>query len=173
MEKDEKCGCCDDSNEEGKEEQEFKEEYGALAVKYGLPGFDEMNDEFDIGKLDCNPDSLLRDVRKSIVNRFASMLNFVELLLNPTNGSMFHMYLVRGINGGDKEVLDKLFEELGELEIEAIALDINYDEKNEAEYIKKSFEAWKGMKDDFDKIVKKLKESWKKRDIKRERGYFG
>lgn len=152
---------------------EVKEAYDKFVEKYGLPSFEELNFAFDISKAECDGETVLRDVRKLVVAKFASWLNFIELLLNPSNGSMFHLFLVKGINGSEKDILNRLFEEIGEIEIEAISLEVVYDEKKEAEFIKKSFERWEKMKLDLDSIVSSLKVGWKKVAGKKEKSYFG
>ena len=151
----------------------IKKTYKELEKKYNLPNFKELDEDFDISKVDCTIETLLRDIRKTMFGKFASVLNFIELLLNPSNGSMFHMYMVKGITLEEKNILNKLFEKLGYIEIESFSLDINYDEKNEALFIKKSFREWQEMKPEVDKTIKSLKENWKKVSDKKEKSYFG
>jgi hypothetical protein len=155
------------------EYDEIKEKYEKLVGKYNLPSFEELNFNFDISKSECDCETILRDVRKIMVSRFASWLNFIELLLNPSNGSMFHLFLVKGINGSEKQILDKLFEQIGEIEIEAFALEINYSEKNEADFIRDNFKKWIDMKEDLEIVVGSLKKNWKKVTGKKEKSYYG
>ena len=122
--------------------KELKKKYGLLKNKYPLPSFKELDEEFDILKADSDSETLLREIRKVMILKFSAILNFVELLLNPTSGSMFYMFLVRGINGIDKKIMDELFEKLGEIELASFRLDINYSEKNEADFIKSEFASW-------------------------------
>ena len=164
----EKCEYC------GEDLEEFKEEYAKLAKKYSLPNFKDLNEKFDIGKIDCcNSETLLREVRKSMISKFGSLLQFVELLLNPSNGSMFHMFLVKGVNGTEKEKLNKLFETLGAIQIKSFSLDIEYNEKREAEFIKSSFKDWEEIKPDLKAIVTSLKENWRKTTDSKKKSYFG
>ncbi len=151
----------------------LKSSYKKLSDKYNLPSYKEMDEDFDINKIDSTEDTLVRDIRELMFSKFASVLNFVELLLNPTNGSMFHMYLVKGINTEEKNSLNNLFESLGSIEIESFSLDINYSEKNEATYIKESFEKWQKMKPELDKIISSIKLNWKKVSSKKEKSYYG
>src|SRR3990167_621299 len=150
----------------------IREEYEKLAKKYSLPSFKELDEDFEISKAEFSGTTILRDMRKLIIAKFASMMNFAELLLNPSNGSMFHMFLTRGISSEDKEILSKIFGEIGEIEIDSFALELNYGEKNEAEFIKKSFSQWQEMKPEFEQIFNSLKINWKKSSIKKEKSYF-
>lgn len=166
--------------EKKKKEQEsensieiLKNSYKKLSDKYNLPSYKELDEDFDINKVDSVEDTLLRDIRKIMFGKFASVLNFIELLLNPSNGSMFHMYMVKGINSDEKNILNKLFESLGAIEIESFSLDIDYSEKNEAIFIKESFEKWQLMKPELNKIINSIKQEWKKSSSKKEKSYFG
>ena len=162
-----KCEYC------GEALEAIKEEYEKLQAQYDLPSFKEINEDFDISKVDCNTGTILRDVRKMMVLKFSSILQFVELLLNPSSGSMFHMFLVKGINGDNKDILNSLFEGLGTIEINSFELDINYSEKDEADFIKRNFHAWNSMKPKINTINKSLKDNWKKTTQKKDKSYFG
>lgn len=164
----EKCEYC------GEDLESFKEAYEKLSKKYSLPCFKDLNEDFDIGKIDCcNSETLLREIRKAMISKFASLLQLTELLLNPSNGSMFHMFLVKGINNSEKEKLNKLFETLGSIQIESFSLDLTYNEKKEAEFINFSFSEWKNMNPDLKIIISSLKENWRKTTSKKSKSYFG
>ena len=167
MVKKDSCDHCENSNED------MKKDYDKFRKMYNLPEFKSLNEDFDIGKIEYHNGTLLRDVRKMMVSKLASLLQFIELLLNPSNGSMFYMFAVRSIGESEKEMLNKLFESLGEIELESFYLDINYKERAEAEFIKKHFTSWQSMKKDLDKIIKCLNDGWRKSASKKERGYFG
>ncbi len=148
-------------------------EYEKLKNKYKLPDFKELNEDFDVKKVEFNSETFLRDIRKAMVLKFTSTLQFIELLLNPTNGSMFHLFLVKGINGTEKEILDKLFESLGIIEIDSFSLDVDYDEKKEAEFINSSLSLWNEMKPKLNSIISSLKQNWRKTTGRKEKSYFG
>jgi len=163
-----KCDHC------GEEVDTIKEEYQKHLEKYSLPEFATVNEEFDISKIDCcSSETFLRDVRKTIVTKLASILQLTEILLNPTGGSMFHMYLVKGINIDEKEKLDEIFQILGLLEIDSFKLDINYSEIGEAEFINKAFGKWIKMKPSLESIIDSLKANWNKTATKKIKTYFG
>ena len=164
----EDCGdCCIN------ELDQIKGIYLKLQKKYSLPSFEQLNEEFDIGKSDFNQDTILRDVRKSMVNKFFAILSFTELLLNPTGGSMFYMFLVKGVNSKEKEILNKLFEELGDIEIDSFGLDINYNEKEEAKFIIEKSKEWQEIKKELAQVLDSLKKNWGSRATKKEKTYFG
>jgi hypothetical protein len=164
--------CCD-IEVYAEEIEVIKKEYEKLSKKYDLPDFDKLNEEFDICRCDINIKTPIRDVRKAMALKFSSLLSFVELLLNPSNGSMFYMFLVRGIEIKEKETLEKLFSELGKMSIDSFALDIEYSEQKEAQYIKENFKQWQVLKKDALSIADALKKGWGKAVGKKDKSYFG
>mgnify|MGYP001601359019 CR=1 FL=1 len=152
---------------------QIKEKYLELQKKYQLPVFEQLNEEFDTGKTEFNQDTILRDVRKSMVNKFFAILSFTELLLNPSNGSMFYMFLVKGVNSKEKEILNGLFDKLGDIEIDSFGLDINYSEKAEAKFISEKYKAWQEIKKELVQVLDSLKKNWGSRATKKEKTYFG
>ncbi|MBI2628981.1 hypothetical protein HYW74_02770 [Candidatus Pacearchaeota archaeon] len=152
---------------------QIKEKYLELQKKYSLPNFEQLNEEFDIGKSEFNHDTILRDVRKSMVNKFFAILSFTELLLNPSTGSMFYMFLVKGINSKEKEILNGLFDRLGDIEIDSFELDVTYNEKAEAKFISEKYKVWQEIKKELTQVLDSLKKNWGSRGIKKEKTYFG
>ena len=62
---------------------------------------------------------------------------------------------------------------LGKLEIENIALDTSYNEKNDTEFIKKFIKEWKEIKEKFELIMLAIRQSWEKKSVSKEKGYLG
>ncbi|MAH06948.1 hypothetical protein CMI38_01710 [Candidatus Pacearchaeota archaeon] len=87
---------------------------------------------------------------------------------------MFFFNLVKKIDSNDKETLSKLYETLGNLETKAIPLDIDYNEKQEAEYIINSQQTFNNeIKPQLLEISKKLMNG-KSNNVKQNNGsYFG
>lgn len=162
----------DEKNE--KNENKLKEEYEKLRKKYNrLPEFKKFDEEFDISKTECGENTFSRDIRKVMVIKFFAVLNFVEMLLNPSNGTMFQMFLVKGINSNEKDTLNSLFDKLGVIEIESFALDINYNEEKEVEFIINNFKQWNDMKSELNMVIESLKNNWRKTNTSKGKSYFG
>lgn len=154
--------------------EEMKKDYEKLRSKYALPSFKELNEEFDIEKAaEHETECLIREIRKLVMEKVITYLRFIEMLLNPSNAPMFFFALVKGLTASDKRILEKLYDKLGSFEIEIIELDCNYDEKDEAEFIKKILGEWQEIKEDMLKLVEVLKHNWSQKSKKDERGYFG
>lgn len=118
----------------------LKEEYEKLRKKYGLPEFYELNKHFDIEETEIETDFLLRKLRRTIAERIAGYSRFADIILNPSNAPMFFFKLIKKLDNKDKEALTEIYEVLGNIEVEILALDLDYSEEKEAEFIKKVFE---------------------------------
>jgi len=154
--------------------EDMKKDYEKLQKKYSLPSFKEFNEEFDIEKAaEHETDCLIREIRKAIMDKEIAYLRFVEMLLNPSNAPLFFFALVKGLTSADKRLLEKLYEKLGSFELDVIELDCDYNEKAEAEFIKKIFREWAEIKKDMLSLSEILRKNWTQKSIKDEKGYFG
>lgn len=155
--------------------EKLKIEYSKLKEKYDLPEFHELNKLFDIEEIDVETDFLLRKVRRTISDRVAGYLKFIEIILNPMSSPIFFLKLINKLDNDDKKVLSDINEILGKSEVELITFDLNYDEKKEAEFVKKMFCFFnQEIKTKLSKIVEKLGNG---HDVQKKeennRSYFG
>jgi hypothetical protein len=132
--------------------KELKKEYLKFKPKYKLPDFSDLNMLFDIEEIDFETDFLLRRIRRTISDRISTYIRFVEIIINPSNAPIFFFKLVKKLDIHDKELLTEVYEKLSHFEVEVIALDLEYSEKKEAEFIKKAHVLFN------DEISKKLLE---------------
>jgi len=115
--------------------EQLKEQYTKFKEQYQLPEFTELNKQFDIEEIDIETEFLLRKIRRTIAEKIAGYLRFIEIILNPQNTPLFLFKLIKKLESQDKEDLNKLYEKLGAFEIELVSLDLDYDEKKEADFI--------------------------------------
>jgi hypothetical protein len=163
-----------DQNKEFNNLEALRIEYEKLIGKYDLPSFSELNEMFDIEEIDLETEFLLRRVRRVVAEKVTNYLRFIEIILNPSNSPLFFFNFIKKLNNKDKEVLSKLYEELGKVEVEIIALDLEYSEKNEAEFIKRLYNVFKNkLRVELLAIIRKLSEenNDKKKEING--SYFG
>ena len=118
---------------------ELKEQYEVLRKKYGLPSFSELNVLFEIEEIDINTEFLLRKIRRAVYEKLMNYTRFIEVILNPTNASLFFFKLIKRLDSDDLEELSQIYDSLGKFEIEIVKLDLDYDEKDEAEFVQKAF----------------------------------
>ena len=87
----------------------------------------------------------------------AAYSRFIEIILNPSNAPMFFFKLIKKLDSKDKEVLAGLYEELGSIEVDTISLDLDYSEKNEADFIIRMYKVFnENIRIKFLEIVDKL-----------------
>ncbi len=154
--------------------EKLKKQYAVLQKKYKLPGFSELNVDFEIEKLqDKETEHLLRGVRRTMIEKIANVVRFLEVLINPseTPTPMFVFAMMKNISSETKKAILNLYKELSSIEVSALALDISHDEKEEAQFINEVFKLWSSHKPELKEITKKLSIMGKKE--RSERGYLG
>lgn len=152
----------------------LKKQYEKLKIKYSLPSFEALNKDFEIEKLqEKETETLTREIRRAITEKSLSYLKFTEMFMNPSNAPMFFLVLVKSLEAEDKKLLEELYMELGKFEIKSIALDNEYDEKKDIEFIKNFYREWQTIKQKFGKIMKAVEDAWEKKQEKRDKGYLG
>ncbi|MFC1686228.1 hypothetical protein ACFLZZ_04395 [Nanoarchaeota archaeon] len=153
----------------------LKKNYAILQKKYKLPSFSELNEDFEIEKLqDRETDYLLKGVRRAMIEKIANVVRFLELLLNPseTPTPMFILAMLKNINTETRKNVEVLYKELSSVELSSLALDVSYDENVEAEFVRNINTAWKKQKLVIKEVTKRLSMSWKKENLS-DRGYLG
>ena len=120
-------------------QNELIKKYNELKEKYKLPEFSKINETFDIEEIDPETELLLKKIRIGIIEKISNYSRFIEIILNPSNAPIFFFKILKKLDTTDKESLSKIYEILGDYELKNLALDIDYKEKNEAEFIKESF----------------------------------
>ena len=96
----------------------------------------------------------------------------LEIILNPSNAPIFFFKLIKRLDSKEKERLTEIYERLGNLEVEIIKLDLSYNEKNEADFIKKVFLIITEIRKDLLDIVTQMINGSEKTGSE-ERSYFG
>jgi hypothetical protein len=161
------------TNREGYSRDELKQDYEKLREKHNLPSFQEMNEDFEIEKLDYKTEFLLREIRRAIMEKCSAYVRFIEGFLNPANCPIFVMALIKGINISEKKDFEQIYLKLAKYEIESVLLDNIYNEKNEAEFVLRVLDDWKETKVKFDEIMKGMLDGLEVKGEKGEKGYLG
>ena len=153
---------------------ELKKEYEKYKKKYKLPEFFDLNQEFEIEKIqERETDFLLREIRRAISDKIAAFLRFFELFLNPQAAPVFILAVIKTLNNKDKAIIEKIYNTLVNFELTSITLDMDYNEKEEADFINHMFKKWQDLKKElkeFSKIIDRIKIKEKER---KRRSYFG
>ena len=152
----------------------LKKEYGKLQKKYGLPTFEELNNDFQIEKASENEtDFVLREIRKLIAERLFNYLRFIESLLNPVNVPMFVYSIIKTFNVQEKDKLTEIYKKLAKKEVELIELDIVSTEEKEVKFIKESYNLWQEIKKDVLNVIDAIKKNWDTKVEVDKKDYFG
>ena len=152
--------------------KDLRNNYEKLSGKYKMPSFKEINESFEIDKIDKESDTLLRVIRKVMMEKIVNSLGFLEMLLNPMNIPRMYMPFIKAMNTEDKKVMERIYTDFSELSLSSLQCEVDYSEKGEAELIKSIFKKWHELKPEFRKIFGKIKNPGSE-DFRRERTYFG
>ena len=155
--------------------KDLKKEYSVLQKKYKLPSFEQLNLNFDVERaVEHETDFLLRRIRRIIGDRITAYSRFAEVILNPNNAPIFFFKLIKKLETKDREILNEVYEALGKLEFEVLNLDLDYDEKKESDFIKKTFELFSNdIRQKLLGIIKKLSNEDNGDKKESSRSYFG
>ncbi len=152
---------------------EFKKKYGVFAKKHKMPSFKELNEDFEIDKIDKESDCFLRVIRKVMMEKIVNSLNFLELLVNPVNApGIYHPY-IKSMGLEDRKLIEEIHKVLGELSLWSLNLEIEYNEKKEAELISEAFKRWGEVRPKFRVIMQNMRKPNGLGEVRRDRGYFG
>lgn len=161
------------AKEESKLEK-LKENYKVIEKRYDLPSFEKLNEDFQIEKAaEMETDILIREVRKFMADKLAGYMRFVETLINPVNAPMFVFSIIKSLGPEEKKKATEIYKKLAKNEIKLIEIDTDFSEKTEAEFIRNSYELWKGIKRDILYITERINKNWDNKFEVGTRGYFG
>jgi len=159
---------------EGFDLTKLKEKYRTLQIKYNLPSFEKLNEDFQIEKAtESETDFILKEVRKSVTDKFFNYLRFIESILTPTNAPMFVFAITKTLGVKEREKMIELYKKIAKVDIDLIELDIEYSEEKEANSIKKYYEMWQDIKKELLEIVGVIKKNWDTKVEDNGKGYFG
>ncbi len=154
--------------------EKLKENYKKIQQIHNLPDFDKLNSDFAIEKIaETETDFLIREVVKTMAEKFSNYLRFVELLLNPVNSPMFIFSLIKTMGETEKKKLSEIYKELVRIELNLIELDVDFSEKKEVDFINDSYKIWINLKKDFLSIIEKIKSNWDNKNENNNKAYFG
>lgn len=156
--------------------EDLKKDYVKYQKKYKLPSFQQLNEDFSIERIvEVETDYLLREIRKTISDKLFNYLRFVEGILNPVNAPMFVFSIIKALTENEKQIFSEMYKKLAKMEIQLFEIDISYDEKKEADFIKQSYKLWQEIKKDASDVTAVIRKNWEnKSDIGfNGKGYFG
>lgn len=152
---------------------DFEEFYEKVRLKYSLPSFKEISEDFNIEKIDDKePDFLIRDIRRAINEKLSAYMHFFESMINPASSSIFLFSMLRGVSDSDKSKMKEIYEQIARIQIDFMKLDLVYDEKKEADFVKRVFLIWQKMKFDILALVDNFGVNFDKDLVSKNDSYF-
>jgi hypothetical protein len=150
---------------------ELEKQYNALAKKHKLPGFKELNEDFEIEKIKRRSGILIKTIRKVMMEKIINSMSFLEMLLNPIVAPRVYLIYIKSMTSEDKTEIDRIYGVLSEIVLDSLELEIEYSEKREAEMINGICKKWNSVKPGFIKVIKDLKKPAS--SVIKEKSYFG
>jgi hypothetical protein len=156
--------------------ERLKKQYEEFRRRYKLPPFSQLNEDFEIEKLqEAETEFLLRGIRRTMMEKIVAIMRFFELILNPVAAEapapMFVFALLKEIKPEIRKLAEQIYKEFAVYEVLSVNLDIEYNEKEEAKFIADIAARWQQLKTDLKRITKSLSATWEVKE--KERGYFG
>jgi hypothetical protein len=152
----------------------IKENYSKLSKSYPLPDFEKLREDFDIDKtLECEDSFLLRDIRRTMIEKISGYLHLFEGLINPANSPMFVFSFMKNISTKDKAEIKTIYKELAKIQIATMKLDTVYSEKLEASAVQNYFLQWQKIKSRIFSLIEIFEEEFEKMSEERNKDYFG
>ena len=156
--------------------QSLKEDYDKLRKKHSLPSYEEINNEFELlyfGNI-LEISFPLKFVRRRMIDKVNSFIGLLQNILYPNPSSLINMEEHKSFSEEEKKELSALIQELMALARMSTLLELENDEKRDADFIKTTFTRWKQLTKKLLPFVQKLVEIWKKEQSEEEsKPYFG
>jgi hypothetical protein len=140
----------------------LKQEYEKIRVKYKLPGFDELDEAFEIRKTDYDL-FLVREVRRAMCHKLTAFADLIEPILNPAGHSLHSMIETKIFEKEELDDMYKFYKKLWHLVHKSIYLSL-ISEKDEAEFIKEAWKGWPEIKKTIEIYAKKISDGWAKEE---------
>jgi hypothetical protein len=151
--------------------EDVRKKYDFYSKKYELPDFEKLNGEFGIESINRDSFLFLKVVRKKMMERIGTVMNFFEMLLNSTNVPRMYIPFVNSISVEDKQKLDKSYDSLSKLTLSSLELEINSNEEKEAKLIKEIYFSWENIKPNLSFVIDRIRIPIVKE--RKDKNYFG
>lgn len=151
---------------------ELKKEYAKLEKKYQLPSFSELNEAFEIEKIDKESEVLARVIRKIMMDKVVNSLGFFDMLMNPMQAPRIYHPFIKNMSSDDKSNMEIIYNSFGKLSLDCMSLELDCSEKAEAIMIKRIFDEWNKLKPKFKALIDRISNPGNVNN-KKEKSYYG
>jgi hypothetical protein len=162
------------SKANGKSLDEIRQMYASASKNYKLPELDELRKDFDIDRsVDCEPEFLIKEIRRIMGEKFSAYLHLFETLVNPSSPPMFVFSFMKNLSEPNKKQIKEIYKEISRMQINSIKLDTIYSDKAEAEHVLNSFVKWKELRTKIYALVEVFQKEFENNNQEKEKSYFG
>ena len=138
---------------------DLKKVYEDTARNHKLPGFKELNEDFEIEKIEKESNYLLRQVRKIMMEKIVNTMQFLEMIVNPMNAPRMYIPYIKSLGVEDRAGIDRIYGNFADLVVLSLEL------------INTIFKSWNDSKPALKKIFENIRKP--NNSAKKERNYFG
>jgi len=152
----------------------IKEDYEEIRKKFSLPNFEDLDNEFEIRKID-EDGFILREVKRAIIARLQNLAHFFLPVLNPQPHDVHSLVEMGIFNKKEKEKLFKFYKKILYLIHKGVMMNLKTD-KDTANFIKDVWKDWPALKAECEKYMKEVTQEWlkeKKKETNQSQGYLG
>ncbi len=154
---------------------EFRKVYEELRKKHSLPDFEDLNRDFDIGRIRRDSGNLIRDIRRVMMEKIVYYVRLVEVMVNPSQASPIMIMLLKDVNSEDKKVIDSIMNSFVELEIASHKLDVLSSAEEESKLVNHINSTWNKKRNEVMHLVEILERNLQNKPesiTKKSRDYF-
>ena len=106
------------------------------------------------------------------MEKIINSMSFVEILLNNVNPPKIYYVYIKNMSLEERKELERVYDILSRLSIDSLSLEIDSNDKLEAELIKKACKEWSLLKPFFKKVILSMRNPVLQNN-KKEKSYFG
>lgn len=152
---------------------EIEKQYNELRKKHKLPGFKEIDLEFEISDLE-ETNFLLRSIIRRIAERLDFYTTMLEEILQPDTGKLYAIHESRHFDDEERKQMFEFYKRLMISNRQIVEVSLQNEEMKEASFINNFINEWKKIKAELLAYIERIKASWKaETDIKEDLGYLG
>lgn len=151
---------------------DIKEAYEKISKKYSLPGFEKLDNEFEISFIDKEA-FLIRSIRRKMNEKVIFFCRIIEGVLFPQGASYISAVESKALTDEEKQNILEVYKKLMGYERRSLMLDTDSDDEKDARYIKSLYKEWPEFKKVVGEFVKKLEKAWKQEEESPSEGFFG
>lgn len=147
----------------------LKEEYEKLRKLHKLPNYEDLDKEFELLYISGLEEIKfpLRFIRRRITDKISWFCNMLQNILQPNPGSLISLEESKFFSDADREKLISLLKELMYFERQSLMLEVNFNEKEDVEFVNDVFTKWGKIRKEISYFAEKLKKGWKE-ELKKE-----